>query len=167
MMEVKLDKLDYLVLSELLKDGTLSFVEIAKNIGSTPYTVRRRYEKMKKDGLIFRCTASIDLSKLGYQGKAFLLITVAPNSNKSETIEHIKSICNVMVVTEIMGPYDILAIAPITDLSSIQKLVTEARNAPNLQRVEIACINDVSFPIGSNFGVVLSQKCLILAAKTT
>ncbi len=55
-MEVKLDKLDYQVLNELLKDGTLSFVEIAKNIGSTPYTVRRRYEKMKKDGCIFMST---------------------------------------------------------------------------------------------------------------
>jgi Lrp/AsnC family transcriptional regulator, leucine-responsive regulatory protein len=164
MMEVRMDKLDFLVLNELLKDGTLSFVEIAKNIGSTPYTVRRRYEKMKKDGLIFRCTASIDLSKLGYQGKAFLLITVTPNSNKAETLEYIKSIRNIMVVTEIMGPYDILAIAPITDLNSVKSLVNEAKKAPQVQRVEMACIDDVSFPIGANFGTMLSQKSVALAS---
>jgi DNA-binding Lrp family transcriptional regulator len=163
MMEVKMDKLDYLVLNELLKDGTVSFVDIAKNIGSTPYTVRRRYEKMKKDGLIFRCTASIDLSKLGYQGKVFLLVTVQPNSNRQETIEHLKKIRNVMVVTEIMGQYDIMAIAPVTDLDSVKSLVTEARKAPHMQRVELACIDDVSFPIGSNFGAVLGQKSLSLA----
>lgn len=163
MMEVKLDKLDYLVLNELLKDGTLSFVDIAKRIGSTPYTVRRRYEKMKKDGLIFRCTASIDLSKLGYEGKVFLLITVQPNSNRAETIEYLNNVRNVMVVTEIMGQYDIMAIAPVTDLNSVKTLVVKAREAPHVQRVELACIDDASFPIGANFGAVLGQKSLSLA----
>jgi Lrp/AsnC family transcriptional regulator, leucine-responsive regulatory protein len=162
-MEKKLDKLDYLVLNELLKDGTLSFVEIAKSIDSTPYTVRRRYEKMKKDGLIFRCSASIDLSKLGYEGKVFLLVTVQPNSNKAETIEHLKKIRNVMTVTELMGQYDIMAIAPVTDLNSVKALVVEAREAPHVQRVELACIDDTSFPIGANFGAVLGQKSLSLA----
>lgn len=45
-----MDKIDYLILSELLKDASLSFVEIAEKVGTTPYTVRRRYEKMKKEG---------------------------------------------------------------------------------------------------------------------
>jgi|GEM_PF-658418 Transcriptional regulators len=164
-MDVKLDKLDYLVLNELLKDGTLSFVEIAKNVGSTPYTVRRRYEKMKKDGLIFRCTVSINLSKLGYEGKIFLLVTVQPNSNRAETIEYLKKIHNVITVAEIMGQYDIMAIAPVTDLNSVKTLVMEARNAPHVQRVELACIDDASFPIGANFGAVLGQKSLSLAGE--
>lgn len=163
MMEVKLDKLDYQVLNELLKDGTLSFVEIAKNIGSTPYTVRRRYERMKKDGYIFMSTVSIDLSKLGYEGKILLLVSVQPNSNRLETIEHIKNMRNVMVVTEIMGHYDIMAIALVTDLYSVKSLVTQARKAPHIQRVELACTEDVSFPIGANFGAVLGQKSLTLA----
>lgn len=164
MIEARMDKLDFLVLNELLKDGTLSFVEIAKNVGSTSYTVRRRYEKMKKDGLIVKCIVSIDLSKLGYQGKAFLLITVTANSNKAELLEHIRSIRNVMVVTEIMGPYDILAIAPITDLDSVKALVNEAKKVPHVQRVELACIDEVSFPIGSYFGTMLSQKSVALAS---
>ena len=158
-----MDKLDYLILNELLKDGTLSFVDIAKKVDSTPYTVGRRYEKMIKEGLIFGSMVSIDLEKLGYQGKAFLLITLSPNSNKTETIGYLKNIKNVIVVTETMGPYDILAIAPITDLKSIQTLVTEARKAPHMQRVELACINDTSFPIGLNFGKVLSKKSRELA----
>jgi Lrp/AsnC family transcriptional regulator for asnA, asnC and gidA len=158
-----MDKLDFLILSELLKDATLSFVEIAKKVGTSPYTVRRRYEKMKKEGIIFRCIVSIDLTKLGYQGKAFLLITVSPNGNKSETISYLKKMRNVIVVTELIGPYDILAIVPITDLSSIQTLVKEARKAPYLQRVEIACIDDIHFPVSPNFGTILSQKSYTLA----
>ncbi len=158
-----MDQLDYRILGELLKDASLSFVEIAQKVDTTPYTVRRRYEKMKKEGVIFRSIVSLNLSKLGYQGKAFLLITVSPNANKLETISYLKTIRNVMVVTETIGPYDILAIAPISDLKSIQTLITEARKAPNIQRVEFACINYVEFPVTQNFGPVLSQKSKTLA----
>ncbi len=158
-----MDKIDYLVLSELCKDGSLSFVEVANKIGISPYTVRRRYEKMKKDGIIFGCVASIDLTKLGYQGKAFLLMTLAPNANRSETIEYLKRVRNVIVVTELIGPYDILAIAPIRDLYSIQELVKEARNAPHLEKVDIACIDDIHFPVSPNFGTILREKCISLA----
>ncbi len=158
-----MDDLDYLILGELLKDASLSFVEIAGKVGTTPYTVRRRYEKMKKEGVIFRSIVSINLFKLGYQGKAFLLITVAPNANKLETISFIKNIKNVMVVTETIGPYDLMAIAPISDLKSIQTLITEARKAPHIQRVEFSCINYVDFPVTQNFGTTLSQKSRTLA----
>jgi len=162
-MNKKLDKLDYLILSELLLDAELSYVEIAKKVNSTPYTVRRRYEKMKKEGIFFRSTISIDLSKIGYQGKAQLFIKLSPNNKKSETIGYLKTVKNIIVITEIMGRYDILAIAPVTDLKSIQKLVGEARKAPFVERIEISLIDDVNFPICSSFGKVLSEKSRALA----
>ena len=160
-----MDPLDYRILSELLIDASLSFVKIAKKLDTTPYTVRRRFERLKKEGVIQKSIITIDLSKLGYQGKAFLLITVSPNGNKAETIAYLRTIKNVIVVAQIIGPHDILAIAPVTDLKSIQELVKEARKAPFLQRVEIACINDTNFPISGNLGTVLRQQSITLAKK--
>lgn len=160
-----MDKLDYLILAELMKDSALSFVDIAVKVGTTPYTVRRRYDKLKKEGIIFRNIVSIDLSKLGYQGKALLLITVTPHGNKSETISYLKNIKNVLVVTEIVGPYDLMAIAPVVDLKSIEALIKEARKAPNIQRVEFACLNEVDFPVSRKFDAVLSQKSQAIANK--
>ncbi|MGD0450089.1 MAG: Lrp/AsnC family transcriptional regulator [Candidatus Bathyarchaeia archaeon] len=158
-----MDKTDYRILSELLLDCTHSFVKIAKKIGVSPYTVRRRYEKMKKEGTIFSHIVTIDLSKIGYQGKAFLLITTSPNGNKSDIISLLKKIRNVIVVTETIGPYDILAIAPIIDLESIQMLLRDARKIPDVQNIQIACSTDVSFPIGQNFRKILSEKAAKLA----
>jgi Lrp/AsnC family transcriptional regulator for asnA, asnC and gidA len=159
-----MDNLDYLILSELLKDAALSFVEIAKRVNTTPYTVRRRYEKMKKDGKIQSCVVSIDLSKLGYEGKAFLLITVLPNGDKAQTMAYLKKVKNIILVTEIIGSCDILAIAPITDLESIQTVVKETRKAPYVQRVKMAGVNDINFPVSPNLGAVLSQKSRIRAS---
>lgn len=158
-----MDKLDYLILSELLKDASLSFVEIAEKVHTSPYTVRRRYQRMKKEGVIRRCVASIDLSKLGYQGKAFLLITVSHNAVKSETISFLAKLRNVIAVNEMVGAYNIIVLAPITDLNSIHTLVKDARKAPYVENIDIACIDDVNFPIGPNFREQLSEKSYSLA----
>ena len=153
-----MDELDYLILSELEKDATLPFVDIAKKVGTSACTVMRRFEKLKRKGTIFGCVCSINLGKIGYEGKTFLLINLTPNSHKSETIEYLRKIENVIIVTEIIGPCDIMAVAPITDLRSIQVLLEEAKKAPNIQKVEFYCISNVDFPIADNFGIMLSKK---------
>jgi Lrp/AsnC family transcriptional regulator, regulator for asnA, asnC and gidA len=153
-----LDKLDYLILKELLGDATISLVTVAKRVGTSPFTVRRRYEKLKKDGIIHRSIVSIDLAKLGYQGKAFLFITVGSDAKRSETISYLKTIRNIIVVTELIGPYDLLAIAPVRDLKNIQILVKETRKAPGVQQIKLACVNNTDFPIGKNYSTILSEK---------
>jgi DNA-binding Lrp family transcriptional regulator len=153
-----MDKLDYQIIAELHKDGSMSYVDIAKNVGSTPNKVRRRYEKMRKDRLIFGSTAIIDLARMGYQGKTFIMINTTPNSDKAETIKHIMKIRNVLGVSEVIGPCDLIAIAFSTDLASIQTLLAEAKKAPNIQKVDFYCIEDTYFPLTPNFNDVLNQK---------
>jgi len=160
---IEMDTLDYLLLSELCKNAQMSFVTIAKKYGVTPFTVRKRYEKMRKEGVIYRSVVSIDLAKLGYQGKVYLMITISAEHDKSLTISGLKKISNIMVVTEIIGEFDVLAIAPVTDLNSIRTLVNEVKKVPNVQRVEVTCINDTAFPVNSSFTELLSQKSRELA----
>lgn len=161
-----MDKLDYLILSNLLKDAQMPFMALAKKLGVSPYTVRKRYHRMKKEGVIKKSIVSIDLSKLGYQGKAFLMITNSPSYDKSVTLASLMKIKNIMVISEIIGPFDIIAVAPVTDLNSIRALADAVRKLPSVQRVEITCINDTAFPINSSFGQVISQKCLESAANS-
>jgi Lrp/AsnC family leucine-responsive transcriptional regulator len=160
-----MDELDYLILSELLVDSQLSFLQVAKKLQVSSFTVKSRYEKMVKDGIIRRAIINIDLSKLGYQGKTFLLITNVPNQPKENTIKELKKMRNILVVSEIIGPYDIIAIAPIIDFNSINELVNLVKKIPSVQRVNVAAVSDTSFPINSTFGSVLSQKSLKNAAE--
>jgi hypothetical protein len=53
-----------------------------------------------------------------------------------------------------------MAIAPITDLRSVQTLLEEARKAPNIQRVEFSCINNLDFPISPNYDFVARKARL-------
>ena len=160
---MRIEKVDLLILSELVKDSQMSFVELAKKIGISSYTVRRRYERMKKEGIIQKCVVTIDLSKLGYQGKAFLLITITPNNDKTDVISALKKIKNVILVSEIIGPCHLFAIAPIMDLASIRTLLTDVKKIPNVQRVELACIADTHYPVNPGFGRAVSRKSSELA----
>ena len=160
-----MDRLDYLILAELLKDARTPFLTIAKKLNVSPYTVKQRYGKMKETGIIYRCVVSLDMSKLGYQGKAFLLITNKPNKSKAETMDALQKMRNIISMCELIGPFDIIAVAPIMDFDSIKKIVNNVRELPTVQRVEVACVNDTAFPLNQSFGIILSQKSSALATK--
>lgn len=160
-----MDKLDYLLLAELLKDAQMPFAAIAKKLGVSPQTVISRYEKMKNEGIVAKSVLSIDPSKLGYQGKAFLMITNSLSQGKSVTLTALTKIKNIVVISEIIGAFDILAIAFVTDLNSITKLVNSVKRLDSVERVEIAFINETDMPVTPNFSKLFSKKSSELATE--
>ncbi len=152
-----MDEIDYLILGELLLDAQMSFLQIAKKLKISSFTVKSRFDKMVKEGIIRKAIINIDLSKLGYQGKAFLLITNEPNQSKETTISALKKMGNILVVSEILGPFDLIAIAPIIDFDSIKDLVNMVKKIPSVQRVNVTLVNETMFPLSDTFGKMISQ----------
>jgi len=153
-----MDKLDKLILSYLYNDPQMSFGKIAKKLGTSSYTIRMRYQKMKKNGIIRYSVVGIDLSKLGYQGKASLFITLFPNRDKIVTVPEIIKIRNVYSVIELVGPYDILATAAVKDLNSIRNIIYKIKKLPDVQRVEIAISNEYCISTKPNVWRSIKQK---------
>jgi len=161
-----MDEIDYLILGELMLDAQTSFLQVAKKLKISSFTVKSRYDKMVKEGVIFRSSICLDLSKLGYQGKVFLLITNVPNQAKKATVDELVKMRNIISVSEIIGPFDLIAIAPITDFKSISDLVCEVKKIPSVQRVSVTFINETSFPLSQAFGKILSRSsCEIASTK--
>jgi len=155
-----MDKLNKLILSYLIKDPQMSFGKIAKKLGKSPYTIRNRYKKMKKKGIIPYRVVGIDLSKIGYQGRVSLFVTLSPNRDKSVIIPKILKIRNIYSAIELVGPCNIVAQAAIENLNSIMNIICKIKKLPDVQRVDIAISNDTRFPISANYGEILSKKIL-------
>jgi len=153
-----MDKLDYRILNELLKDPQMPFSTIAKNVGASLYVTKKRYEKMREGKIIFNPIIAINLSKIGYQGKAFFMITETPNYDKAKTIGELKKIKNVISVTEVVGAFDILAIVPVIDLNDIMTLVKKIKGLSGVLKIEITLIKESSFPISVNFNKTIAKK---------
>lgn len=152
-----MDEIDLRIIRELTKDAQTPFLRIAKKLGVSPETVRTRYGKMRKDGTIKHCSISIDLSKIGYQGKVFLMITNSPHNDKSKTINALKKMRNIFIISEMIGDFEIIGIAPVKDMNSLTTLVNKIKKLPSVNQVKITIINDTTFPVNEHFGEIFLE----------
>jgi DNA-binding Lrp family transcriptional regulator len=153
-----MDKVDLQILQELTKDAQTPFFRLAEEIGVSPRTVQERYKRMKEEGIILRSTIEVDLSKIGYQGKAYLMITNAPNQDKAITINALDKMKNVFLLAEIVGDFDLIAIAMIKSIRDMISLVDAIRKLKSVSRVEIALVSETAFPVTESFGKVLQEE---------
>lgn len=154
-----MDELDAKIIDALTKDVQRSFLGIAGEIGVSTRTVQKRYKKLQEEGIILLSCATLDLAKLGYQGKAYLLITNAANHDKKETLDALKQMQNVFSIVEIIaGDIDVLALAAVKDFRSIVDLVNGIRKLPSVDNVEVTFTNDTTFPVGKEFNAAFRTK---------
>jgi DNA-binding Lrp family transcriptional regulator len=129
---------------ELINDAQIPFRRIALKLGISPETVRKRYEKMRTEGIINQPMISVNLEKVGYSGLTFLMIA---SKDIAGTIIHLKRMINVICVAKTTGDSDILVIAVSRDIASLLNLVEGAKMLPNVDRVEIFLSTlDAPFP---------------------
>lgn len=73
-----MNRLDTEIVSLLIKNGRMSYAEIARRLGVTRTHVRDRVQALQEEGVIEQFTAVINPEKLGKTVSSFLDIKVAP-----------------------------------------------------------------------------------------
>ncbi len=136
----------------------MPFYKVAKIIGISPRTVELRYRKLVEKQVIIKSTIRIDLSKIGYEGKAFIYITISPNAEKYIIIEELKEINGIYLIAEIMGNYDILAILAVKDFDSIMEVMDRIRKIPSVEKTDISFVQDTTYPMSRWINKQIPQK---------
>jgi Lrp/AsnC family transcriptional regulator, regulator for asnA, asnC and gidA len=152
----RMDEIDLRIAEELMIDAQIPFRRIALKLGISPETVRKRYERMKREGQILLCSVSIDFSKIGYEGIVFLMIE---SMERSETSASLKEMRNVISVNRTIGDFDILVVAVVQDIADLLKLVNEVRQLPKVNRVELF-LGTLNVPFPGGF-VVQGMKHIL------
>jgi Lrp/AsnC family transcriptional regulator for asnA, asnC and gidA len=134
----KLDSTDLEIITELLKDARTPFSKIADRLAISHETVRKKYAKMIKNGTIKGCSIIVDFAKLGYQGTLFIYISQGKGNNRSDTVNDLKKIPELFIITRVMGTYDILALAMAKSLKETARLVSEIQQIPTVEQVDIS-----------------------------
>lgn len=146
-----MDKIDRHILRELIKSPAKPFLKIAEEVGISPNTVQKRYEKMQKEGIIFGAFTIIDLSKIGYQGKAFLMMTNSNIYDVEMTAKALYQIPNVFLISEIIGAFDVLAMVAFRDIAELKELINKIRALPSVQKVEVSLTDGTSYPVRKEY----------------
>jgi DNA-binding Lrp family transcriptional regulator len=136
-----MDKLDLLILTELMEDGQTPFSRIAQKIGVSPDTVAKRYEKIKKKWNLSN-NVTINPKKLGFSAIVYLLIRIEPNRDRLEMINELKKMPYIYMITQITGEFNLFSYTVVRDLHEHTNIINTIKNLPGVERVEFLLTED-------------------------
>ncbi|MCR4368517.1 MAG: Lrp/AsnC family transcriptional regulator [archaeon] len=122
-----LDKVDHKIISMLLEDGRASFSAIASEVKLTDVAIKKRFERLKRKGIVNAISADLNLRVLGYENPIFVQIRSELSKNK-DVIKKLKDLDYVLEISQVLGEYNIFAKLIVPDLDSAEKFVESLGN---------------------------------------
>ena len=138
-----MDETDKKIIELLQQDGRLDDVEIARKIGISHDTVKRRRKKLE-DADYIKIQANINPRKLGYTNVFILGITLVPGKDVRKIAEKLASKKEFFFVALSLGPtHSIVASSFAHDQIILNKLVEELRIWKEIEKIETNIIYEV------------------------
>ncbi len=119
-----MDEKDTRILEMLLENARISYTEIANRLNISEGTVRKRIEKLEKDGVIQRYTIEVDPKKLGYGTVVLLGMDAEPKHFLSAARELSKLDCVKWVYTS-TGDHMIMAEMWARNTGELSRIISE------------------------------------------
>ena len=130
-----MDVLDTKIIGILQKDGRASNAGIARKVGVSEGTVRRRLKRLVQEEYV-RVVAIPDPSKMGYDSEALIGVQVDPDK-VDQVSEGLTALDEVSWVTVTTGSYDIFAWATLQSAEALGIFLrTKVGTIPGVRRTE-------------------------------
>ncbi len=129
----ELDIVDRKLLNELMKDARTSLRRLAEEMSVSPATLHNRLTKLEQLGIVKGFTVLVDYAKLGYMLTAIIMIKV----NGKYIVDVEKEIArypNIVAVYDVVGEYDIIAIAKFRNVDDLNDFIKELLKNPKIER---------------------------------
>lgn len=139
----KIDEVNVKILKTLLKDARTSFADIAKDCGMSTNSIRIRFERLKKVGVIKGAITQINPKSLGYNCIAFLEIQVDPAKEKS-VHNFLEKTPNLILNSQRIGRYDITSIAAVKSVDDLARTIKIVNGNPHVRNVETSIWFDIT-----------------------
>jgi Lrp/AsnC family transcriptional regulator, leucine-responsive regulatory protein len=133
-LNVTIDEIDQKIADRLAENGRISMNILGRAVGVSPDTAKRRYEKMKKDGVL-KVTIQINPSRIGYQALCIFFATTS-NEKSDLIVDKISNIPNIISVMKTSGDYDLQIYAMIQDIGQLLYIQEQIGNIPGISRIE-------------------------------
>ena len=104
--ENSLDELDFKILSELQKDGRMSFTDMADNLSVSVGTIRTRLNKLIADETV-NIIGRVNPDKVGFMCYAHIAVFVRPATLKEKVAQKIAKLPEVSFLAMTSGDYDL------------------------------------------------------------
>lgn len=120
----KIDELDMKIMSELVKDASISVPRLSKKININASVVYSRIKRLLKLGLIKKYTIIVNEEMLGYNVRAVTGINM-DSKMRDNIISGLMKIPEVREIAEVTGRFDILITLAAKTLDEIHHIVSD------------------------------------------
>ncbi len=108
MTKLSLDAIDRKILSHLIKNARMPFLEIARECGISGAAIHQRVKKLEDSGIIIGSRLEVEPAALGYSICAYMGIRISDPSFLPEAMEALKEIPEIVECHFITGKYNLL-----------------------------------------------------------
>jgi Lrp/AsnC family transcriptional regulator for asnA, asnC and gidA len=137
---VKIDETDRQIIEKLVVDGREPFSSIGKELGISTNTVIRRYNKLKRNGIV-RALIQINPTKIGYLAMVCFRLMVGSQGNLDSIVEKMAKIPDVFGIIKTTGIFEVAIFTATKDLAHFFALETEIAGIPGILEMETATID--------------------------
>ncbi len=128
-----IDELDRQILSVLQEDCRLSFRKIAEKMHISCVKASSRIKNLEDTGIVKGYTVILDQLKLGYD--LTTVIFIQTDGRYLEDLENdLLQIANVILLYEITGDFDLVAVARVKDRGSLNTLIKSLLLTPHIKK---------------------------------
>ncbi len=125
MEKYEIDNLDREILTLLLHDARISYLEIARKLIVSGGTIHQRIDKLKKAGIIEGSQIKLNLKNLGYDVTVFLGVHLNNSRSLPEVIKQLKAYPEVLEAHYTTGSYALLLKICTQSITDFHKFLVE------------------------------------------
>jgi Lrp/AsnC family leucine-responsive transcriptional regulator len=118
-----MDAIDRIILGELLRDGRLSYRDLAARIRLSPTATAERVRRLTEAGVIGGFHAEINLAALGRPLKAFIDVRLRPGSDHADLEARLLDLPAVLSGAHVTGRWDYTLTVACRDVAELDELV--------------------------------------------
>lgn len=137
MSNYQIDKIDQKILSFLVKNARMPFLEIARECGVSGAAIHQRVKKMENLGIITGSRLLVKPQTLGLNVCAFVGVQLSQANKYPEVIEQLKKISEVVECHFITGKHALLLKIYCFDHDHLMEiLINTIQNIPSVEQTE-------------------------------
>lgn len=120
---LRVDDIDRRILALLTEDGRRSFDDIARQVTLSAPAVKRRVDRLRKNGTLQGFTAVVDPEALGYGTEALVELFYAPGVTLDSVATSLRRIPEVVEAWSVSGDPDAIAHVRTRDNADLERLI--------------------------------------------
>nr|CEL22617.1 Transcriptional regulator, AsnC family [Kibdelosporangium sp. MJ126-NF4]CTQ89759.1 Transcriptional regulator, AsnC family [Kibdelosporangium sp. MJ126-NF4] len=118
-----MDAIDRTILTELIRDGRLSFRDLAARVRLSPTAAAERVRRLRESGVISGFQAQVDLAALGRPLRAFIDVRLRPGPDHADLEASLLDLPAVLGGVHVTGRWDYTLTVACRDVPELDELV--------------------------------------------